>query len=86
MVRSAWKPTSKGKHINVLKLRLIYLSLVGPIIFLIGIDYSSTLYHVNKQRGTRSLSCFQVARKLLLWAFPIRWAPVQENGGFIWRL
>lgn len=59
-------------HITVLILRALYLALKALLPFihgrhdLIRTYSSSTLYHTNHHKGTRSLWCFYEAPKLLL--------------------
>ncbi|XP_074505795.1 uncharacterized protein LOC141775954 [Sebastes fasciatus] len=75
-IRGLWTAQEAAEHINVLELRAIYLALRKFLPHLRGrhvivrSDNKSAVYHVNRQGGTRSPRLLQVARRLLVWAFP----------------
>ncbi|XP_074470437.1 uncharacterized protein LOC141754903 [Sebastes fasciatus] len=75
-IRGLWTAQEAAEHINVLELRAIYLALRKFLPRLRGrhvivrSDNKSAVYHVNRQGGTRSPRLLQVARRLLVWAFP----------------
>ncbi|XP_074481579.1 uncharacterized protein LOC141761839 [Sebastes fasciatus] len=75
-IRGLWTAQEAAEHINVLELRAIYLALRKFLPHLRGrhvvvrSDNKSAVYHVNRQGGTRSTRLLQVARRLLVWAFP----------------
>ncbi|XP_061590737.1 uncharacterized protein LOC133456285 [Cololabis saira] len=75
-VQGVWGPLWRGRHINVLELRTVYLALRHFLPFLRGkhvlvrTDNTSTVFHVNHQGGTRSLDSLNEARRLWMWAHP----------------
>lgn len=75
-VRGLWGAQQRLEHINVLELRAVYLALRHFIPALRGkhvlirTDNTSTVYQINHQGGTRSMSSLRVTQRLLTWAFP----------------